>query len=235
MFEPQLNISDGGTLEPVKDADGNLVQGLSDGVMTGIWTKRFSFQLICALTSGGEQKTYTVEAVIRVPVWRGRTRLWGNCTQWYSGYELLHYKASDGYHYKLFRAPSVEALTTDSDVTYKTSEGQFAFEKTYDEVGEMPVLTAPDGGAWAQNMLRINGISTAIVADTGGGLGTFENAFAWMGNGANTPDGQYIRRGSLFGGAADGGNAVLRYAYVAAEPSNAYMNIGSGFHVQLAA
>lgn len=235
MFEPQLNISDGGTLEPVKDADGNLVQGLSDGVMTGIWTKRFSFQLTCALTSGGEQKTYTVEAVIRVPVWRGRTRLWGNCTQWYSGYELLHYKASDGFHYKLFRAPSVEALTTDSDVTYKTFEGQFAFEKTYDEVGEMPVLTTPDGGAWAKNMLRINGISTAIVADTGGGLGTFENAFAWMGNGANTPDGQYIRRGSRFGGNAAEGSAVLRYATVINEPSNARALIGSGFHVQLAA
>ena len=235
MFEPQLNISDGGTLEPVKDADGNLVQGLSDGVMTGIWTKRFSFQLTCALTSGGEQKTYTVEAVIRVPVWRGRTRLWGNCTQWYSGYELLHYKASDGYHYKLFRAPSVEALTTDSDVTYKDSEGQFAFEKVYDEVGEMPTLTAPDGGVWAKNMLTINGISTAIVADTGGGLGIFENAFGWMGNGANTPEGKYIRRGSRFGGFAAEGNDVLRYAGVTREPSYASADVGSGFRVQLAA
>ena len=235
MFEPQLNISDGGTLEPVKDADGNLVQGLSDGVMTGIWTKRFSFQLTCALTSGGEQKTYTVEAVIRVPVWRGRTRLWGNCTQWYSGYELLHYKASDGYHYKLFRAPSVEALTTDSDVTYKDSEGQFAFKKVYDEVGEMPTLSTPDGGVWAKNMLTINGISTAIIADTGGGVGIFENAFGWMGNGAKTPEGKYIRRGSRFGGRAIEGIAVLRYAFVNYEPSNADTYIGSGFRVQLAA
>ena len=83
-----------------------------------------------------------------------------------------------------------------------------------------------------QNMLRINGISTAIVADTGGGLGTFENAFAWMGNGANTPDGQYIRRGSLFGGTAIEGLAVLRYARVYNEPSDAVSFIASGFHVQ---
>lgn len=138
---------------------------------------------------------------------------------------------------KLYRAPSVEALTTDSDNAYKTSEGQFTFEKTYDLVGEMPVSTVAInngvGFGWGKNMFSINGITTAIIKDSGGSLGTFENATAYGYNSAQ--DGQYIRRGSRFGGNASEGYVVLRYAAVTDGPSSASTRLGSGFRVQLAA
>lgn len=235
MFEAQLAVSNGDTLEAVKDADGNAIQGLANGVMTGIWTKRFSFQLNASLTAGGEAKTYNVDAVLRVPIWRGKTRLWGNCSQWYSGYEILHYLEGDSYHYKVYRAPSVAALTTDADNAYKNQEGGFAFEKAYDLVGELPVTkTAANMGAgygWAKKMLTYKNITTAILGEGGGNLGTFENATSYGYN--NATAGQYIRRGSRFGGHAYEGFCVLRYANVSNEPSYANSNVGSGFRVEL--
>lgn len=233
MFEGQLAVSNGQTLEPVNDADGNAVQGMSDGVMTGVWTKRFSFQLSASLTKGGETKTYNVDAVLRVPIWRGKVRLWGNCSQWYSGYELLHYLVGDTYHYKVYRAPSVAALTTDSDVADKAAEGGFAFEKSYEYVGELPE-TKTEGGVsfgWAKKMLSLRNITTAIMAEGGGYIGTFENATSYGLN--NATDGQYIRRGSRFGGDASEGICVLRYASVYNRPSGSLTIIGSGFRVQL--
>ena len=233
VFEGQLAVSNGQTLEPVKDADGNAVQGMSDGVMTGVWTKRFSFQLNASLTQGGEAKTYNVDAVLRVPIWRGKVRLWGNCSQWISGYELLHYLIGDTYHYKVYRAPSVAALTTDADVTYKTAEGGFAFEKSYEYVGEMPATKTAGGVGfgWAKKMLSLRNITTAIMAEGGGNIGTFENATSYGFNSATA--GQYIRRGSHFGGRAGESICVLRYAGVNGEPSNSNTAVGSGFRVQL--
>ena len=232
MFEAQLAVSDGGSLEAVKNSDGEAVQGLADGVMTGIWTKTFSFKVNASLTSGGAPQELSVDAVLRVPIWRGRTRLWGNCSQWYSGYELLRYLGEDQKtHHKVYRAPSVEALLSDSDVTDKQSEGQFEFESKYDYLGELPAITV-DSGVWATETHKAGGISTPIVKTGGGSLSTYESAFFWAQG--NAVEGTYSRRGTRFGGSAAEGNAALRYAICNDTPSYASTNFGSGFRVELA-
>lgn len=231
MFEAQLAVSNGDNLDVIKDADGNAVQGLSEGVMTGIWTKMFSFKVNCRLTADGERKDYTVEACLRVPIWRGRTRLWGNCAQWYSGYEFLKYRDEEGKtHHKLFRAPSVAALTIDSDNADKQLTESFAFERTYDEVGEMPLMTG-DAGFWATIDHSINGITVPFVKTSGGGFGTHEQTHFY--SAGNATEGVKARRGSRFGGSATETVCVLRYASGYYSPAHAYASIGSGFRVEL--
>lgn len=231
MFEAQLAVSNGDTLEAVNNSDGEPVQGLSDGVMTGIWTKTFSFKVNASLTSGGAPELLSVDAVLRVPVWRGRTRLWGNCSQWYSGYELLRYLDEGGLtHHKIYRSPSVEALVKDSDVTDKTEEGQFEFEKKYNYLGELPTITV-DAGYWAKETHKDGDISTPLVKTGGGALSTYESAFFWAQK--HPTAGTYSRRGARFGGYAYGGDAALRYASCFSSPSGASTNIGSGFRVEL--
>lgn len=231
MFEAQLAVSNGDNLDIVKDADGNAVQGLSEGVMTGIWTKMFSFKVNAKLTADGEQKEYTVEACLRVPIWRGRTRLWGNCAQWYSGYEFVKARDAEGKtHHKLFRAPSVAALTIDSDNNDKPLTESFAFERTYDEVGEMPLMTG-DAGFWATENHAINGITVPFVKTGGAGFGTHEQTHFYAAG--NATEGVKARCGSRFGGLASESGCVLRYAGGYGSPAGAYTNFGSGFRVEL--
>lgn len=229
MFEAQLAVSDGATLEQVKDADGNVITA----PMTGIWTKTFTFQITASTTAGGEAKLYTVEVCLRVPMWRGRTRLWGHLAQWTGGYECVRYLDSEGKtHHKVYRAPSVEALTTDSDVALKTAEGGFVFENTYDYLGELPVTTVPTA-QWATQMFSKDNIMTAITQLTGGSMLNYEGSANYVG--VETETGKYRRMGAHFGDSAHSGLAVLRIAGVSNEPSSAYSGIGSGFRVKLSA
>jgi len=232
MFEAQLAVSDGGTLETVYDADGNAVQGLSDGVMTGIYTKTFSFTVPASTVSGGTAQTMTVEVCLRIPVWRGRNRLWGNLAQWKGGIEALRWKDSEGQtHHKIYRAPSIEALTTDSDVAVKSQEGEFAFESAYDCLGELPVNALY--GQWATAMFRKGAITTAIASAFGGGMLNYEGACVYPY--PETVDDVYRRMGARFGDYAYSSGAVFRYAGLFNEPSVAYTYIGSGFRVKLTA
>lgn len=229
MFEAQLAVSDGATLEQVKDADGNVITA----PMTGIWTKTFTFQITASTTAGGEAKLYTVEVCLRVPMWRGRTRLWGHLAQWTGGYECVRYLDSEGKtHHKVYRAPSVEALTTDSDVALKTAEGGFVFENTYDYLGELPVTTVATG-QWATQMFSKDNIMTAITQLAGGSMLNYEGSANYVG--VETEAGKYRRMGALFGDLAHGSRAVLRYAGVYNGPSSAGTSIGSGFRVKLSA
>lgn len=227
MFEAQLAVSDGATLEQVKDADGNIITA----PMTGIWTKTFSFQITASTTAGGESKLYTVEVCLRVPMWRGRNRLWGNLEQWTGGYEVVRYLDSEGKtHHKVYRAPSVEALTTDSDVAIKTAEGGFVFENTYDYLGELPTTTF-GGGQWATQMFSKDNIMTAITQLEGGSMLNYEGSANYVG--VETDTGKYRRMGARFGDGASRSAAVLRYADVALGPSFVYSSLGSGFRVKL--
>jgi len=233
MFEAQLAVSDGATLEPVYDSDGNAVQGIAQGVMTGIYTKTFSFTVPASTVSGGTAQNMTVEVCLRIPVWRGRNRLWGNLTQWKGGIDVLRWKDSEGKtHHKVYRAPSIEALTTDSDVAVKSQEGDFAFESAYDCLGELPVETAA-GVRWATEMFTKGAITTAISKAYGGGMLNYEGAANYVNVEAET--GTYRRMGALFGVVAYGGLAVFRYAALTYEPSGALTNVGSGFRVKLTA
>lgn len=236
MFEAQLAVSDGtASFEAVKDSDGNPVAGLEQGVMTGIFTKTFSFNLAnAALTAGGEKQNWKVDVVMRVPVWRGRNRLWGNCVQWYSGYELLQYLDEESkLHHKAYRSPSVDALVSDTDVALYDSEGNYGFESTYDYLGEMPVFPQAGAGAWATKMFSSkDGITTALTELGGGGLSTHEQAHFWA-SAADLVKGKFRRRGSHFGGTAREALCVLRYASGDYAPSSAYAYIGSGFRVDV--
>ena len=237
MFEAQLAVSDGATLEAVTDADGNAVQGMAQGIMTGIYTKTFSFTLQnAAVVAGGEKKTWKVDCVIRVPVWRGRTRLWGNLIQWYSGYECVKYLGADGQtHHRLYRSPSIEALVSDSDEVPKTALGQFGFEKAYEDCGELPLITTGYGGAYGDSMAKnpAGDISTCVMNHqvAGASLYNYEGcAFYRYGDALA---GKFERRGVRFGDYASSSSAALRYASAYPAPSNAISNIGSGFRVTL--
>lgn len=235
MFEAQIAVSKGDTLEAVTDADGNAVQGISQGVMTGIWTKKFTCTGQFAVTSGGTNETWTMEVCLRVPIWRGRNRLWGNLTQWTAGYDIIKYRTEAGaVHHDFYRAPSVEAIAIDSDNTAKDSDNGFAFVKAYDKMGEWE-FTAQNQGGWATKMMLLNGIETGVPAALGGQLGTHENAYIYMSGLDTTPTeaGKYERRGVYFGGTAAGGAAVLRYAYCYNTPSTASTDFGAGFRVAL--
>ena len=234
IFEAQLSVSNGDSLEAVTDADGNPVQGIADGVMTGIWTKRFTFQVNAATTNGGEANNWTVEVVFRVPIWRGRTRLWGHLSQWHGGYEILNWFDGTTTHHKLFRARSVADLTTDSDTAAKASAGLFSFEKTYEDLGEMPTCgTSSTTNGAKEQMCTKKGITTAIGGKTGGNMGTHENAV--VGIAGLSQEGQYTRCGSHLGGGANDGNAVLRWAHCFGAPSRADTSCGSGFRVEISA
>lgn len=87
------------------------------------------------------------------------------------------------------------------------------------------------GFGWAKKMLSLRNITTAIMAEGGGNIGTFENATSYGFNSATA--GQYIRRGSRFGGTANESLCVLRFAGVNREPSSSSAYLGSGFRVQL--
>lgn len=234
MFEAQLGVSDGGDIESVNDSDGNAVQGKAEGVMTGIWTKRFTFDIKAAVTSGGEVSTWEVDAVLRIPIWRGRTRLWGHLGVSPSGYELLKYISLGGeLHHIVFRSPSVGALVADTDETVYTSEGNYAFEESYEKVGEVPTVTGASGGFWAAKMLSVNGISTAIGGESGGSASTHESAFFFAGNGGLTTS-QCKRFAVSLGGGANEASCGLRYANGSNTPSGASPGRGSGFRVELA-
>lgn len=231
MFEAQLAVSDGGTLETVKNADGENVQGLAEGVMTGIWTKTFSFKVKGSTTNGGDVKEYSVDVVLRVPIWRGRNRLWGNLSQWTGGVEAVRYRDGEGKtHHRIYRAPSIEAMTIDSDSTLKSELGQFGFESTYDYLGELPTETVA-GGRWATAMFQKDAIMTAISKVYGGGMLNYEGAANYV-NIEETPN-VYRRMGARFGDYAGSSAAVFRYAALGAEPSTASTGIGSGFRVKL--
>lgn len=233
MFEAQLAVSDGGTLETVKNSDGENVQGLADGVMTGIWTKTFSFTVNGSTVSGGTAQNIAVDVCLRVPVWRGRNRLWGNLTQWKGGIEALRWLDGEGKtHHEIFRAPSVEAMMTDSDVTLKSEKGQFAFESAYESLGELPVNTVA-GVNWATEMFTKGAITTAITKLGGGSMLNYEGAANYLAVEATAN--VYRRMGALFGDGASGGLAVFRFAALNREPSLSTATIGSGFRVKLSA
>ena len=233
MFEAQLAVSDGGTLETVKNSDGENVQGLADGVMTGIWTKTFSFTVNGSTVSGGTAQNIAVDVCLRAPVWRGRNRLWGNLTQWKGGIEALRWLDGEGKtHHEIFRAPSVEAMMTDSDVTLKSEKGQFAFESAYESLGELPVNTVT-GVNWATEMFTKEAITTAITKLGGGSMLNYEGAANYLGVEATAN--VYRRMGARFGVDATGSTAVFRYANLNYEPSSSVTNFGSGFRVKLSA
>ena len=232
VLDAQNGISNGiGTLAPVQDADGNVIGG---DTMTGVYHKTFTFKVKCALASGAAASEYTVQAKLCVPMWRGRSRMWGNIWQWYAGYECS-VSATDatsaGTNYDIYRAKSAAGLVTDR-VEAVAADGQFSFENNsnYEKVGTAHYLNQ---GGWVTDMWSVNGVTTAIGKTIGAAaINNYESTYVYYG-GPNSTDGAKARRGSLFGTAADGTVAVLRLAYLSYAPSLAASHVGSAFRVTL--
>lgn len=229
ILEAQLAVSNGEALEAVKNSDGQYLQSVGNGVMTGIWTKSMSFTLNCALTNGGEAASHVFEIVLRVPIWRGRNRLYGNLTQHYSGYEVINWLDVDGVtvHNTLYRAPSAKAMVTDT-VETASSKDVYSFVSVYDEVGDIGVCQA-----WVKESMSLasKGITVACGKTPGGVINNYESAFTYTLNTAT--QGSFRRRCSLFGEYASNSLAVLRVCHVHLAPSPSSSDIGSGFRVSL--
>lgn len=226
-LEAQKAVSDGATLEPVYDADGNKLAGLAEGVMTGIWTKNLSFTLAgFSTTAAGETETVTIDVVMRVPMWRGKVNFIGNVWNWRSGAEVLNYMQDGVSHNILFRAPSIEAIVTDTDEAVKTAKGQFVFETAYDEVCDLGV-----NSGWMKDDAVDDGWNSIVGINVGAAINNYISAYTYVTAGV---EGQFTRRGVLVGGLAFRGYVVPRYCYAGSAPSRAATDFGSGFRVALA-
>lgn len=228
-LEAQKAVSNGDTLEAVYDADGNKLAGITEGVMTGIWTKTLTFTLAdWSATQAGEQQTVTVDVVMRVPIWRGKSNLFGNIWTARSGYEVLNFKANAGdeSHNILFRAPSIEAIVTDTDEVVKSGKGQFAFENAYDEVCDLGATSD-----WMKEDAVDKGWNTLVGITPGAAINNYIQAYTHLAAG---DAGQYKRKEVFVGGHAVLGTDVPRYCIAIAAPSDHNSFIGSGFRVDLA-
>jgi hypothetical protein len=231
IFESQLAVSGGDTLEKVKNADGEYVQNVDDGVMTGIWTKRFSFTLNNAsLTQEGTQATWSVDVILRQPIVRGAIVRYGNIWDWVSGYELVMTVDEDGAAINtLYRCDDYTKLSKTTNVRIPDNE-LFDFETSYTKVGSFPAIKSVFA-FWAKDIWTDNGISTAIGKNSGGNMGTFENSYVCLQ--ANCEKGYKRRYGFRLGGLVSYGNDVLRCMHCDVLPSLAESDLGSAFCVLL--
>jgi hypothetical protein len=231
IFEGQLAVSNGDTLEKVKNADGEYVQGVDDGVMTGIWTKRFSFTLDNASkTQTGTKSTWAVDVILRQPIVRGAIVSNGNISDWVSGYEMVKTVDEDGAIINtLYRCDDYSKLSKSTNEQIADTES-FDFETSYVKVGSFPAIKS-GSSFWAKDVWEKDGISTAIGKNSGGSMGTYENSFVYIA--ASGVKGYKQRCGVRLGCAAYSGNAVLRDADCRTEPSSANTYLGSAFCVLL--
>lgn len=223
-FESQLS----GNLEKVKNSDGEIISA----PMTGIYTKTFSFVATFALTSTSEAKEYTVTVVLRNPVVRGKSNLFGQLLSWYSGYELTRtIDAENNQHHMVYRAKSIEDCVKDA------SDANFDYETKYEQLGELPVVAYNLGINYAKNsFIAKDGVNAALAKEqvaVGGMITNYDAAFYWNDNTTMPSGTTKQRKGSFFGGHANFGSASLRFAHVYASPSNASPHRGSAPRVAL--
>lgn len=238
ILEAQRDISNGCTdsetsFESVSCPDGYTIQGMDDGIMTGIWTKTMKGKIKCAFSSSAtEVAECDMEVVLRQPVWRGRTRLWGNIWSYLSGSENLLYIDGDGNKTnELWQARSIETMATDTDTSNKSNEEDWAFVSTnnYEKLGN----TGSTNG-WCDELLRTeNGVTHPCAArGSAGAKETYEGAYRYFDTTTTTTN-VYIRRYVIFGGRANYSTAVLRYASSNYAPSISNTGIGCGFRCYL--
>jgi hypothetical protein len=231
IFEGQLAVSNGDTLEKVKNADGEYVQGVDDGVMTGIWTKRFSFTLNNASTTqAGTQTTWAVDVILRQPIVRGAIVRYGNIFDVVSGYEMVKTVNEDGATINtLYRCNDYSKLSKSTDEQIADTES-FDFETFYVKMGSFAAIKS-NSSFWAKDVWEKDGISTAIGKNSEGSIGSYENAYVHLQS--NGVKGYKQRCGVLLGGDVNGGYDVLRYVRCNNAPSGTSSSVGSAFCVFL--
>ena len=229
VLQVHKEVANGATLEPVYNADGQALAGAGSGILTGIFKKTITFKLTCAFTSTDADAEHTFELHLCQPVWRGRILNYGNTWDHRSGYEVLNYQEGGKTINILYRAPSIDAITTDSDEVTKTSKGGFSFEKAYDQVCDLGT-----SGGWVKDTINHKGISLAVCKTFGGGISNYNQAVLYIDN--TSEEGKYKRKqAGLFGGSALNGYCVLRFCNASSAPSISNAHIGSRFRVDLIA
>lgn len=190
MFEAQLALS--GTL---------------NGNMTGIYTKHFSFAY-----NAGTQIYDTPK-----PIWRGKSRLWGDMWQWQSRIELeVQSAAAGGKSYLYVAYPGTPVDTNRSD-------SSFAFKNTYKLIGEVPRVEG-----WVKSIHQ-NTIAGNVLS--GAGETTYACSYNWN---SNIPASGVNRRGVLFGANLfGGGDGALGAAISDRAPSGAGASVGGGFRANV--
>lgn len=226
VLEVQKAIADGASLVKVTNTDGDEIGG-----QTGIYNKTITFNLKCALTADGEVADRQFEMHLCVPVWRGRTNLFGNIWSHLSGYDSVNYKDGEGrVHNLLYRAKSIADIMTDSDATVAEAQNSidaFPFTSVYDMVGD---LGAASG--WMTRSMSKDGITLAVATRPGGAINNFECAYAYVPG--EVTSGKYTRmQAGIFGGNASFTSDVPRFCSAYSSPSNSNTNIGSRFRVAL--
>lgn len=159
-------------------------------------------------------------------MWRGKVNFMGNVWNWRSGAEVLNYMQDGVSHNILFRAPSIEAIVTDTDEAVKTAKGQFAFETAYDEVCDLGV-----NSGWMKDDAVDDGWNSIVGINVGAAINNYISAYTYAAAGV---EGQFARRGVLVGGFATSDLVVPRYCRANSAPSLASTFFGSGFRVALA-
>jgi hypothetical protein len=229
IFDSQLSASSTGALDNVKNSDGEYVQGLSDGVMTGIYSKKFSFKIENASTSStGDKSTWTVEAVLRQPIVRGILPRYGCLWDWISGYEVVASVDASGVVVNtLYRCNDCTKLSKSTDVSVSDSD-KFDFEETYEKVGSWPAFTSSDDNwRWMKEIWSNKGVSTLLGKTFGGNMGSYENSCVYLS--MNYTRGKKLRHGVLLGGNTNSGKAVLRCADTYYSLSYMHTTVASAF------
>jgi hypothetical protein len=188
VMEPQLSVSNAteGTFESVYNSDGEAVQGISDGVMTGIYTKKFSCKINASLSNGGTVKEYTLEVVLRQPVVRGVCIPIGSKDTWVFGYEAVSCKvdADSDTIVSFYRCKDYTKLyLNNNDFCIKNTTENFDIETSsgYEKLGERK-LSKTTEQKWHKDFYKSedHNISTVVGAGTDGVNYAYDNIYQIM-------------------------------------------------------
>lgn len=241
VMEAQVAVSNGSVLDTVKNADGKELHGMVDGNMTGIWTKTFTFKMTCAWTSTEEAKEYDFECVLRVPIWHGICNLWGNVWESLSGIDILRYWTDDtktSQVNELYVAKTIADIESNKNVGENlTDKSGYTFTATYEYLGDLGSKVQ----TWCTDSMNTNGKNHLIGykradATLAPGISNYESAYTYLVD-WQTDDqfavGEVQRRAPRFGGLANNGCAVLRYASAAYPASRVATAYAARFRMEL--
>lgn len=220
VMEAQTAVSNGAILESVSNVDVDLF-GKNDGVMTGIYTKTFTFKANVSLTSTETAQEYTFECIIRVPIWRGICNLWGNLWENLSGIDIIRYWADDektSQVNELYVAKTIADIESNKNVGENlTDKSDYTFTATYEYLGDLGSKVA----TWCTDSWFTNGKNCIIgyksndVTSTPN-INNYESAYTYLLDYQRDDafvTGEFQRRALWFGGSATADSAALRTVY----------------------